>query len=540
MAIEGQLEDVGLADICQLLSMGRKTGCLTVTDRSNFGYIYFEKGRVIYSTVLNRPDRLGELLVRNNTINRDQLSSAMEQQAHNTGTRLGQLLVRSGSITEEQLNRFITIQIEEAVYHLFAWERGSFHFDPDQRPEEEGLSLVSINAESLLLEGARRVDEWSQIAKKIPTTDLIFTLDRDPTSEGFALSSEQEKVLALLDGSRTVDTIVLESGLVEFDVVKAMYGLLQAGFIRVTGKGASVSEGEEGGAHAHRSLGNAFYRAGMLEDAEREYVAALEDEPGDGVSRVRLAIICLKGGRIEEALAQLDALPEESRRKRVPLQNRALALELLGRYDEARETLDLLGSMLPDDPMVRLAKGIVQFKSRDAEGALDHFRRYREGLARDETPAAPYYAFALLAAVAAGRPDEAIQMGREGLARYPGEGAILVNLGAVLEQRGETEAAEALFLRSLSESPVPPQAHKNLGDLAYRRGDQASARAHFERAIRIDPQIGDDAYLKLGNIAYKEGDRDWALHLWRRALELNPSNEVVRTNLDLMTSAPGR
>ena len=58
MAIEGSLADVGLADISQLLSLGRKTGCLTVTDRSNFGYIYFEKGRVVYASVLNRPDRL--------------------------------------------------------------------------------------------------------------------------------------------------------------------------------------------------------------------------------------------------------------------------------------------------------------------------------------------------------------------------------------------------------------------------------------------------------------------------------------------------
>ena len=70
MAIEGSLQDVSLADICQLLAMGRKTGCLTITDRSNFGYIYFRDGRVIYASVLNRRDRLGELLVRNHVITR--------------------------------------------------------------------------------------------------------------------------------------------------------------------------------------------------------------------------------------------------------------------------------------------------------------------------------------------------------------------------------------------------------------------------------------------------------------------------------------
>ena len=40
-------------------------------------------------------------------------------------------------------------------------------------------SWSSINPESLLLEGARRVDEWSLIEKKIPSFDLIFIVDRD-------------------------------------------------------------------------------------------------------------------------------------------------------------------------------------------------------------------------------------------------------------------------------------------------------------------------------------------------------------------------
>ena len=95
MAIEGALQDVALADICQLLAMGRKTGCLSLTDRSNFGYVYFEDGRVIYSSVLNRPDRLGELLVRNNVIARSDLSAAMEAQAdHDLVPRLREHLRR--------------------------------------------------------------------------------------------------------------------------------------------------------------------------------------------------------------------------------------------------------------------------------------------------------------------------------------------------------------------------------------------------------------------------------------------------------------
>lgn len=542
MAIEGQLEDVGLADICQLLAMGRKTGCLTVTDRSSFGYIYFDGGRVVYANVLNRPDRLGELLVRNGVITRDELSAAMEQQAREPGRRLGRILVDQGSFTEEELVRYISIQIAEAVYHLFAWERGSFHFDPDELPQEEGMVPVSINTESLLLEGARRVDEWSFIQKKVSSMELIFALERDPKEEeGVELTPEQEKILPLLDGSRSVAELVAESGLVEFDTAKAVYGLAQAGFAqRVGEREAPRKEGRAAGMGQHLSLGAAYERAGMLEDAAREYRSALEIDPRQGTARGRLAILALREGRPAEALDHFAGSPSEFRDSYAAIRNRAFALELLERHEEALLLLERAVELRPGDSEAHLARGIVLFKDRKVRRAREAFRRVRAALPDGVSPRSLFYAFAILAAAADGDWEEALRLGREGLTQYPEDGAVLVNLGALLEYRGENGAAEALYLRAVSQSPTPAQAHKNLGDLAYRRGDQAGARAHFERAVRIDARLGDDVYLKLGNLAYKDGDRENATHFWRKALELNPQNEVVRTNLETSEASAGR
>jgi tetratricopeptide (TPR) repeat protein len=542
MAIEGQLEDVGLADICQLLAMGRKTGCLTVTDRSSFGYVYFEKGRVVYANVLNRPDRLGELLVRNKVITRDDLSRAMERQARAPGRRLGRILVDQGNLTEEELSRFITIQIAEAVYHLFGWERGSFHFDPDELPQEEGIVPVSLNAESLLLEGARRVDEWSFIQKKVPSLDLIFALERDPQeAEDLELTPEQEQILPLLDGTRSVAELVQESGLVEFEAAKAIYGLVQAGFAtRVGQRESQVPAEREAGVGQHLSLGRAYERAGMLDDAAREYGAALELDPRHGVARVRLALIALRRGRPQEALDHYAGAPEGVRDTFGALRNRAFALELLERYEDALILLDRAAEMRPGDAGIHLARGIVLLKDRRPRRSREALRRHRAALEEGESSSALYYAFATLASAADRDWDEALRLGKEGLSLHPEDPAILVNLGALLEVRGEAGAAEALYLRAASQPRTPAQAHKNLGDLAYRRGDQAGARAHFERAVRLDPRLGDDVYLKLGNLAHKDGDRENAAVFWRRALELNPENEVVRTNLEAAGAAAGR
>ena len=137
----------------------------------------------------------------------------------------------------------------------------------------------------------------------------------------------------------------------------------------------------------------------------------------------------------------------------------------------------------------------------------------------------------------AGDLEYAVAVGREGLTHYAESGPILVNTGAVLERRGEVQAAEALYKRAVAVSPPPPQAHKNLGDQAYARGDLEGARVQYERAVKLAPRLGDDVYLRLGTIAYKDNDRDVAVLLWRRALDLNPNNEAVRTNLETLAGA---
>ena len=169
MAIKGSLKEASLPDVLQLLAMGKKTGCLAVTHRSNFGYIFFEKGRICYASIVNRRDRLGDLLVKNSVISQEQLEAAVAAQSKGRDKRIGELLVEHGSLTREELHQYVRRQIEEAVYFLFTWMQGTFNFEADVHPEEQDL-LVSINPESLLLEGARRMDEWNLVEKKIPSS----------------------------------------------------------------------------------------------------------------------------------------------------------------------------------------------------------------------------------------------------------------------------------------------------------------------------------------------------------------------------------
>ena len=537
MAIEGALSDVSLADISQLLAMGGKTGCLSLTDQANFGYIYFEDGRVVYASVLNRPDRLGELLVKNEVIDRDQLSAAMEKQAHQRGKRLGELLVESEALPQEDLDKYISMQIEEAVYLVFQWNQGTFQFQPDVAPDETAMR-VSISIDALLMEGARRVDEWSVMEKKISSMDLVFALERDPLEEeGIDLTEAQQRIIPLIDGERSVNDLVDQSGLQEFDTGKALYGLIQAGFAVQVGKRAPEAQAK-GSVEEHLNLGLAFYRSGMMEDSIRELRKTLELDANHPQARAYLGLISLKAGRAQEASVHFDEMGEAAEMTYALHRNRALALERIGRYDEALAALAEAEKLNSDDPGLLLARGIVKLKSGDGAAAMGSFKDYQDKVG-EGTLSPMFFAFSVLAAGIAGDMDRAVEIGREGLKQYSENGAILVNTGAVLEHRGENEAAEAFYERAIKAKPAVPQAHKALGDQALRRGDKARAKTQYELAVKADPRLGDDVYIKLGAIALENSETAEAGVLWRRALELNPENHTLQAKLDQLGASAG-
>ncbi|MDE3054029.1 MAG: DUF4388 domain-containing protein, partial [Gemmatimonadota bacterium] len=121
MAIKGSLKEASLPDVLQLLAMGKKTGCLSVNYRTNFGYIYFDKGRISYASIVNRRDRLGDMLVKNGIITADQLRAAIDAQERQRDRRIGELLMDMGYLSRDALRQHIREQIEEAVYFLFTW-----------------------------------------------------------------------------------------------------------------------------------------------------------------------------------------------------------------------------------------------------------------------------------------------------------------------------------------------------------------------------------------------------------------------------------
>ena len=533
MAIKGSLKEASLPDVLQLLSMGKKTGCLSVTHRNSFGYIYFDKGRISYASVVNRRDRLGDMLVKSGAITRRVLEEAVAAQDRRRETRLGELLVETGAITLTQLHAAIDVQIREAVYFLFTWNQGTFNFDADVLPDSSE-HVVSINPESLLLEGARRVDEWSLIEKKIPTFDIVFEVDRTKAmSTDVELTEEQTVVIDLIDGRRDVQGIVDASGLVEFEVGKALYGLMSAGFVHKVGRTAAAShETPENRADEHMNLGVAFYKTGMLDESLREFRRVVELRSSDRSARFYIGLALSRQGKWSEAAAAFTDCSREGKPHPAVFHNLAYALEQQQRYDEARAALeDAVTHGGADDPRIHTSLGVLCFLTGDLAAAGTAFRTARP-LFGSRPPNPAWFHYAGLTAALSGDVNGAATILTDAVAVHPHAAILLNNLAVVLERRGDADAALNAAERALNEDASMAQLHKNLGDLRYRAGRYDEALESYLRATKMNPDLGSDVYLRIGNIRLRRQERAEAMRCWERALELDPGNAIVRTNLD--------
>ena len=541
MAIKGSLKEASLPDVLQLLAMGKKTGCLAVTHRSNFGYIFFEKGRICYASIVNRRDRLGDMLVKNSVISQEQLESAIAAQSRVRDKRIGELLVEQGALTREELHAYVRRQIEEAVYFLFTWMQGTFNFEADVHPEEQDL-LVSINPESLLLEGARRMDEWNLVEKKIPSFDLVFEVDQTRISASEAeLTEEQRVVLELVDGQRDVQSIIDESGLVEFEVGKAIYALLTTGFVHRVGRTKATADPQvsETRIEEHRNLGIAFFKTGMLEEAMRELRRVLELRATDSTARFYIGIALARQSKWAEATAALKEAAAQPGVRYAVLHNLAFVLERQGRYAEAQAALEEAARRGgATDARVQTSIGVVALLAGDvisADAALGAARP----LFGNRPPSAAWFHYAALTAALLGDHQRAAKLLDEGIAAHPHAAALHNNLAVVHERSGKYEDALATVEKGIQEDPGLAQLQKNLGDLLYRVGRYDDAFEAYQRAVKSNPDIGGDVYLKLGNIRFRRQDRDEAVRCWEKALELDPENAIVRTNLESVRQVLG-
>jgi tetratricopeptide (TPR) repeat protein len=302
MAIEGPLRELGVHDVFQLLDLTRKTGSLRVRSalRDNDGVVKFVNGRVVGATMRDDSHKLGIMLVQSGRVTQQELERALAIQAQPGETRrVGEVLLSIGAVTARELERQARRQIETVVFELLSWSEGYFTFEegmPDNvRPEDSGLT-----AEALLMEAARRIDEWARMADRIPNADVVPALS--DADEGHAatldLRPREWQVLAAVDGQATIRSIASGVGLNEFDAARIVYGLLSTGVVTVACAPAARMEED---VLVYLSDAREATRDGRMADAIAAAERAIQQTPGIAEAHAIAGLAHLALHRLDDA-----------------------------------------------------------------------------------------------------------------------------------------------------------------------------------------------------------------------------------------------
>jgi hypothetical protein len=245
MAIEGPLQDIGIHDVFQLLDLARKSGRLSVRSaaRGNEGRVYFDKGAVVHATMRDNPHTLGALLKKAGKISDNELDAATTAQREGDARLLGEILVAQGAVTRRDIEKYTRLQIENVVFDLFSWNEGTFSFADGSGDNVRMDASVRVSIESLLMEGARRIDEWSRMNDRIPGAHVIPRLGQvnEESDSYIDLRPAEWEVLALIDGVHSLKEIATELAVSEFEVAKIVYGMLSTELIDIGGQEAEAA-----------------------------------------------------------------------------------------------------------------------------------------------------------------------------------------------------------------------------------------------------------------------------------------------------------
>src|SRR5262245_26802641 len=297
MAIEGPLRELGIHDVFQLLDLSRKTGVLRVTSelRDDEGVVHFDSGRVVHAHVRSKAIPLELSLLQSGKISKDDLESARAKRTNGRAeAEVIDLLVEGGAVTPKEIERQLRLQIESVVFEMMSWREGFFSFEERAAVDIVGAraARIRVSTESLLMEGARRIDEWSRIADKVPSlavVPILAPVREDGQASQLDLLPPEWEVLSMIDGTRDLRGIAGTLGRAEFDIARVVYGLVTTGVVEVRTPEFSKQPLEIGGG-VETALEQA--RAALARSAHDEVLtiarAALVQEPAN--TQVRLLV----------------------------------------------------------------------------------------------------------------------------------------------------------------------------------------------------------------------------------------------------------
>ena len=178
MSLKGSLDSINLADIMQLVANSRQSGRFVLTrETGSPGYITLKRGEIVHAEV----------------------------------------------------DKFMG---EDAFFTLVSWGHGEFVFEEGHFEVE---TSITRSVTSLLMEAARRIDEWKLLRRKIGSTDAVpqfNEIDRQERRK-ISLSTLEWLVISKIDGKQSISQISESAGINIYDTARIIFGMIASGLLKL-------------------------------------------------------------------------------------------------------------------------------------------------------------------------------------------------------------------------------------------------------------------------------------------------------------------
>ena len=404
-----------------MLALNKKVGLLSIQSAKLWKVLYFDhRGVTLHHNVHRVLDRVVAAYVRTGRLTEAQVDEVRDHAAR-MGQALADSLLAGGYLEPSELEDQYRLELEEEVYDLFFVRDAKFEFHEGATTIEGRDGSIDerffSNCDSVIMEAARRIDEWTYISERVPTTAEVLVATADAIdAEQFGVDSPA--IYEQLDGRRNVARICENTGLSTFQVCKVLSQLLDAGSVAPVAPEELLGLAEEcmGSARLQdaislyeraielgQGLPEAYSHAAKAYQAAEEYEHAIYhleceaehrlgngDRAGAAQRLLEVRQLVPTDLRARERLVELtlgaDGVPVNGFD---PLAEGKELVELLIEFGDIQRVRTLLERLLlvePDDPDLKKALVNVHVKAGDQKRVAELYESIADDLVRAQKP----------------------------------------------------------------------------------------------------------------------------------------------------------
>jgi hypothetical protein len=234
MALKGNIRDISVTQLLNLVNVARKTGTLVVERSQEQVYVSFREGKLSYARNGTDSAGLTMVLYHAKKLNAAQVRAINERSSGMTDKELGLLLINSNYLSQQEILASLQAYYLSMVNRLFTWGEGLFHFDTELLPPKDKIT-VRINLENIIIEGTRKMREWEQLQGEIPSLEMALKFSERPgvNLRNLNLSVDEWKVISFINPKNTIHQIAKATNKNDLEIRRIVYSFIQAGLVEM-------------------------------------------------------------------------------------------------------------------------------------------------------------------------------------------------------------------------------------------------------------------------------------------------------------------